>query len=83
MQASADKVIATAQAADAAHEVAALSAQAIDNAASISRLQSIREKTHAAPVTTGCASSPAVSALLDGLRDSHSNHPGTTATGSR
>lgn len=68
MQASADKTIAAAQEVAHAHEVAALQAQASDDAARAAASQDLWKKTHAYGTTQTCLNSPAVRALLDGLR---------------
>ena len=62
-------VIAAAQAADRAHEIAALEAQSSDHQKQLAQLNSLKRKTHSAPTGNGCASSPAVRALLDGVRN--------------
>jgi hypothetical protein len=79
MQADANKAIAAAQAADAEHEKVAVAAVASDATKRAVIYTTIKETTHAAPVTSACANSPAVSALLDGLR--HSNGSGAPAPG--
>ena len=61
-------VIAAAQAANRAHEIAALEAQSSDHQKQLAQLNSLKRKTHSAPTGNGCASSPAVRALLDGVR---------------
>jgi hypothetical protein len=68
MQASADKAIAAQQAVDHQHEVDALAAVAADAATRANISSALRSKIHALPSTSACAGSPAVGALLDGLR---------------
>src|ERR1700722_7041426 len=58
---------------DALREQAAVDAVNADAAARLKRLTTIKDRTHAAPVTTGCVDSPAVSSLLDGLRGQPTN----------
>jgi hypothetical protein len=48
--------------------VAALEQTAADAQARATALEQIRTAIHAAPITTSCAGSPAIRALLDGLR---------------
>ena len=79
MQTSADKAIAAQQAVDAEHEKVAIAAVASDAQKRAVVFTSIKDKTHAAPVTSACANSPAVAALLNGLRNA--NSAGTKATG--
>ena len=62
------KVLAAARAENRAHEIAALEAQSSDHAKQLALLNSLKRKTHAAPPSNACASSPAVRALLDGVR---------------
>src|SRR4051794_26285662 len=68
MQASADRAIAEAQEQARAHEVAALQAQAKDDAARAASSQDLWKKTHVYASSQACVKSPAVRALLDGLR---------------
>lgn len=67
-QVSSDRAIAAANAANARLTTAALEAQATTIRAQSANSASIREKTHAAPVTTACVTSPAVRALIGGLQ---------------
>lgn len=62
------RVLAAAQAASRAHEIAALEAQSSDHAKQLATLNTLKQRTHAAPSGAACASSPAVRALLDGVR---------------
>jgi type VI protein secretion system component VasK len=59
---------AEAQAEAAARAITALEAQAADAAAQAARIEPIRRVIHAAPKTNACADSPAIRAVLDGLR---------------
>ena len=59
---------AEAQAEAQARAVAALEAQAAEAAAQAARIEPIRRVIHAAPKTNACADSPAIRAVLDGLR---------------
>ncbi len=77
MQASADRAIAEAQEQARAHEVAALQAQAKDDAARAASSQDLWKKTHVYASSQACIKSPAVRALLDGLR-SPANGPRAT-----
>ena len=61
-------VLAAAQAANRAHEIAALEAQSSDHQKQLAQLNLLKGKTHAAAPSSACAHSPAVGALLDGLR---------------
>ena len=72
MQARADKAIAAQQAVDAEHEKAAIAAVASDAQKRAVVFTSIKDQTHAAPATSACATSPAVRALLNGLRNTDS-----------
>ena len=76
MQASADKAIAAAQEVARAHERAALEAQARDDAVRAASSMELWKRTHAVGTTKACVNSPAVRALLDGLR---ANTNGTRA----
>ena len=83
-QVSEDKAIAAAQAAATAHEIAALQAQQVALTSAAQAEATLKEKTHAAPLTQACVSSPAVRALLNGLRSNGSaNGAGTKPSGSK
>lgn len=68
--ANARAVAAEAQAEAQARAVAALETQAAEAAAQAARIEPIRRVIHAAPKTNACADSPAIRAVLDGLRQS-------------
>lgn len=80
-QVSQDKAIQAAQAVAATHELKALQDQetALRSAAATSA--ALKVETHAAPRTVACAASPAVRALLGGLRASGPNGSGTRTSG--
>ncbi len=59
---------AEAQAAAKARAISALETQAAEAAAQAARIEPIRRVIHAAPKTNACADSPAIRAVLDGLR---------------
>ena len=78
MQVAADKAIAAAQEADAQKAASALASAHAEAAKRIASITAIKEKTHSAPVTSACANSPAVRAMLGGLLGPGSNGPRTT-----
>jgi hypothetical protein len=59
---------AEAQAESKARAITALEAQAAEAAAQVARIEPIRRVIYAAPKTTACVDSPAIRAVLDGLR---------------
>lgn len=68
-QAAADKAIAAATIEDQARMIAALQAQATKDAELVRQTDALRSKTHSVPTTSACLGSPAVRALIDGLRN--------------
>ncbi len=83
-QVSQDKAIASAQAAAVAHEFQAIQDQQAQFLNQEAADAALKVKTHAAPTTNVCLSSPAVNALLSGLRGNvGANGARTKSSGSR
>jgi hypothetical protein len=59
--------------------VAALDAAQRDADARVRAVSMVKERIAHAPVLVGCASSPAIAAALDGLRDQPAGHPGAAS----